>query len=144
MFARNCDLCAVARSAVSRAAGAARGAAIARTWSPRTAGVVRQGRAGALTALWVQAERRVAALPQVRTVGEAGLPGFYTQMWHALWAPAGTPKDAIARLNAAFDDVPQGVVLCDATGREILRNHAAGEFAGARHAEALVEQALFG
>ncbi|HEX4904280.1 MAG TPA: ATP-binding protein [Acidimicrobiales bacterium] len=45
-------------------------------------------------------------------------------------------------LTAAFDEVPQGVVLCDAGGREVLRNRAADAFAGARHAEALVEQAI--
>ena len=49
----------------------------------------------------------------------------------------------IVRLTASFDEVPQGVVVCDADGREILRNHAAGAFVGARHAEALVEQAIF-
>lgn len=46
-------------------------------------------------------------------------------------------------LMAAFDEVPQGVVLCDVDGREVLRNRAADAFAGARHAEALVEQAIF-
>jgi tripartite-type tricarboxylate transporter receptor subunit TctC len=66
-----------------------------------TTDVIPQAHAGTIKALAVTAERRVAALPEVPTVDEAGLPGFYTQMWHALWAPAGTPKDAIARLNAA-------------------------------------------
>jgi tripartite-type tricarboxylate transporter receptor subunit TctC len=66
-----------------------------------TTDVIPQARAGTIKALAVTNERRVAALPDVPTVDEAGLPGFYTQMWHALWAPAGAPKDAIARLNAA-------------------------------------------
>ena len=35
------------------------------------------------------------------TAAEAGLPGFHISIWHALWAPKGTPKDIIARLNAA-------------------------------------------
>jgi two-component system sensor histidine kinase SenX3 len=48
----------------------------------------------------------------------------------------------VAVLTSAFDDVPQGVVICDAQGREVLRNRAAAAFAGARHAEALVEQAI--
>lgn len=50
---------------------------------------------------------------------------------------------AVQVLTAAFDEVPQGVVLCDAEGRDVLRNRAADAFAGARHAEALVEQAIF-
>ena len=45
-------------------------------------------------------------------------------------------------LTAAFDEVPQGVVLCDPEGRELLRNRAADAYVGARHAEALVEQAI--
>jgi two-component system sensor histidine kinase SenX3 len=46
------------------------------------------------------------------------------------------------RLTSVLDEVPQGVVLCDVDGREVLRNRAAETFAGARHAEALVEQAI--
>ena len=66
-----------------------------------TTDVIPQARAGTIKALAVTTERRVAAAPEIPTVDEAGLPGFYTQMWHALWVPAGTPKDVIARLNAA-------------------------------------------
>jgi len=32
---------------------------------------------------------------------EAGVPGLYASFWHGLWAPKGTPKDIIARLNSA-------------------------------------------
>jgi two-component system sensor histidine kinase SenX3 len=48
----------------------------------------------------------------------------------------------IFQLTAALDEVPQGVVLCDVEGRPILHNRAADAFAGARHAEALVEPAI--
>jgi tripartite-type tricarboxylate transporter receptor subunit TctC len=37
-------------------------------------------------------------------VDEAGLPKFYISHWHGLWAPKGTPKDVIAKLNAAVVD----------------------------------------
>ena len=63
--------------------------------------VLPQVRAGTIKAYAVPNDRRLAILPEVPTVDEAGLPGFYTQMWHALWAPAGTPQDVIARINAA-------------------------------------------
>ena len=66
-----------------------------------TTDVIPQVRAGTIKAYAVTAERRLAVAPDIPTVDEAGLPGFYTQMWHALWVPAGTPKDAVARLNAA-------------------------------------------
>jgi tripartite-type tricarboxylate transporter receptor subunit TctC len=45
--------------------------------------------------------RRSAAMPDVPTVDEAGLPGFHFFFWHAFWVPKGTPKDVIAKLNDA-------------------------------------------
>jgi tripartite-type tricarboxylate transporter receptor subunit TctC len=46
----------------------------------------------------------LAAAPEVPTVDEAGLPNFYTTVWNAIWAPKGTPKNVIARINAATVD----------------------------------------
>ncbi len=60
-----------------------------------------QVRAGKIKAFAVTAKSRLAAAPDIPTVDEAGLPGFYFSRWHALWAPKGTPKDIIAKLNAA-------------------------------------------
>jgi two-component system sensor histidine kinase SenX3 len=51
-------------------------------------------------------------------------------------------RDDIHRLTAALDEVPQGVVMVGADGREVLRNVAAGAFVGARHGDALVGQAV--
>ena len=48
----------------------------------------------------------------------------------------------IFRFTAAFDEVPQGVVFCDANGQMTSHNVAARDFVRARHAEALVEQAI--
>jgi tripartite-type tricarboxylate transporter receptor subunit TctC len=58
-------------------------------------------RAGKIKAFAVTARSRLAAAPDVPTVDEAGLPGFYFSRWHALWAPKGTPRDVIAKLNNA-------------------------------------------
>ena len=60
-----------------------------------------QVRAGRIKAFAVTARSRLAAAPDIPTVDEAGLPGFYFSRWHALWAPKGTPKDIVAKLNAA-------------------------------------------
>jgi tripartite-type tricarboxylate transporter receptor subunit TctC len=60
-----------------------------------------QVRAGRIKAFAVTARSRLAAAPDIPTVDEAGLPGFYFSRWHALWAPKATPKDVIAKLNAA-------------------------------------------
>ena len=48
------------------------------------------------------ANKRSPAMPDVPTVDEAGLPGFYFYFWHAMWVPKGTPKDVIAKLNDAL------------------------------------------
>jgi tripartite-type tricarboxylate transporter receptor subunit TctC len=45
---------------------------------------------------------RLAAVPSIPNVDEAGLPGVHFSQWGALFAPKGTPKDAIAKLNAAI------------------------------------------
>jgi tripartite-type tricarboxylate transporter receptor subunit TctC len=60
-----------------------------------------QVRAGTIKAFAVAARTRLAAAPEIPTTDEAGLPGFYFSFWHALWAPKGTSKEIIARLNAA-------------------------------------------
>jgi tripartite-type tricarboxylate transporter receptor subunit TctC len=56
-------------------------------------------KSGALRALAVTAKERMPILPDVPTSAEAGLPGFESSSWFALVAPAGTPKEIIARLN---------------------------------------------
>jgi tripartite-type tricarboxylate transporter receptor subunit TctC len=58
-------------------------------------------RQGAIKAYAVTAKRRLAAAPEIPTVDEAGFPGLYSSVWFGFWAPAKTPKDAIARLNSA-------------------------------------------
>ena len=55
---------------------------------------------GQLAALAIASARRWPGLPNVPTVSEAGLPGFEASVWYALMAPAGTPADIVARLNA--------------------------------------------
>ena len=58
-------------------------------------------RSGRLKAYAVLAKERWWAAPDVPTMDEAGVPGFYSSFWHGLWVPKGTPKDVIAKLNAA-------------------------------------------
>lgn len=55
---------------------------------------------GKLKALAVTSSARAAALPDVPTMAESGLPGFEASSWFGLLAPAGTPQPAIAKLNA--------------------------------------------
>jgi len=59
-------------------------------------------RSGDLKAYAVTAKERIAVAPEIPTTDEAGLPGFYFSFWHAMWAPKGTPKPIVAKLNAAI------------------------------------------
>ena len=58
-------------------------------------------RAGKIRAYAVTAKQRNAAAPDIPTTAEAGFPGIEVAIWHGLWAPKGTPRDIIDRLNAA-------------------------------------------
>jgi tripartite-type tricarboxylate transporter receptor subunit TctC len=63
-----------------------------------------QVRAGRIKAFAVTAKERLAAAPDIPSVDEAGLPGFYTSFWFGLWAPKGTPAGVVSKLNAAIVD----------------------------------------
>ena len=56
-------------------------------------------RGGQLRLIGVTTEKRLAQFPDVPTVSESGLPGFFFNSWFTIMAPAGTSKDIIARLN---------------------------------------------
>lgn len=57
-------------------------------------------RGGQLRLIGVTTEKRLAQFPDVPTVSESGLPGFFFNSWFAMLAPVGTPKDIVARLNS--------------------------------------------
>ena len=58
-------------------------------------------RAGTIRAFAVTAKNRLAIAPQIPSVDEAGFPWLQFSLWAALFAPRGTPKDVIDKLNAA-------------------------------------------
>jgi tripartite-type tricarboxylate transporter receptor subunit TctC len=60
--------------------------------------MVPQVRSGKLKALGVSSERRVAAMPDVPTIAEAGVPGFEVSNWWGILAPAATPQPVLDRL----------------------------------------------
>jgi len=57
---------------------------------------------GRLRALAITGTKRSASLPSVPTMSEAGVPGYDSSVWYGVLAPAGTPKDIVATLNAAM------------------------------------------
>jgi tripartite-type tricarboxylate transporter receptor subunit TctC len=63
-----------------------------------------QVKSGKIRAYAITAGQRLAAAPDIPTVDEAGLPGFHVELWSGIWVPKGTPKDIVAKLNAAIVD----------------------------------------
>src|SRR5690242_3872922 len=74
-----------------------------------------QVRAGKIRAFAVTAKTRLSAAPEIPTVDEAGLPGLYVSVWFGIWAPGGTPRDIVRKLNAAMQSS-----LADSTVRQRL------------------------
>ncbi|MET0669080.1 MAG: tripartite tricarboxylate transporter substrate-binding protein [Xanthobacteraceae bacterium] len=62
-------------------------------------------RGGRVKAYAVMAKNRWAAAPDIPTIDEAGVPGVHISVWTGIWAPKGTPKDVLARLNAAMVEI---------------------------------------
>jgi tripartite-type tricarboxylate transporter receptor subunit TctC len=60
-----------------------------------------QVRSGNVKSLAVTSKTRLAAAPDIPTMEEAGLPGFELSNWRGMWAPKGTPRDVILKLNSA-------------------------------------------
>jgi tripartite-type tricarboxylate transporter receptor subunit TctC len=76
---------------------------IALLFSPAST-VLPHVRDGKLKALATTGGKRTAIAPDLRTVAEAGLPGYETDLWLALLAPAGTPRAVIDTLSRAVNE----------------------------------------
>jgi tripartite-type tricarboxylate transporter receptor subunit TctC len=61
-----------------------------------------QIKGGKIRALGVASPKRIAALPDLATLAESGLPGFEAWAWQGLVAPAGTPPEVVAKLGAEY------------------------------------------
>jgi tripartite-type tricarboxylate transporter receptor subunit TctC len=68
-----------------------------------TPNVLPQVRAGKLRALAITSAQRSAMVPDLPTVAEAGVPGYEVGVWFGLVAPAATPPDVLAKLNAELN-----------------------------------------
>jgi tripartite-type tricarboxylate transporter receptor subunit TctC len=58
-------------------------------------------RAGTIKVYAVTSKARTVSAPEIPTTDEGGLPGFHSANWYGLWAPKGTPKDIVVRVNQA-------------------------------------------
>jgi pimeloyl-ACP methyl ester carboxylesterase len=127
----------------------------------QAANALPQVQAGKIRPFAVTAKNRLAAAPDIPSADEAGLPGFHVSVWHALWAPKGTPKDRIAKLNAALKEAlanpavgqracrsrpgatgaraadPGGTARASQGGdREVVADHQGREYSGAMNSVA--------
>ena len=71
----------------------------------QTAIALPQMRAGTVKAIANLSPQRSATIPDIPTSAEAGVPGFFMTGWFGLFAPKGTPRTAIGKLNAAMAQV---------------------------------------
>lgn len=65
-----------------------------------TSSAIEPWKAGQLKLLAVGSRQRLRRFPEIPTVAESGLPGFEAVSWFGLFAPGGTPRDVVARVNA--------------------------------------------
>jgi tripartite-type tricarboxylate transporter receptor subunit TctC len=68
----------------------------------QTTNTTSQIKAGKIKVYGVSAKTRLATLPNVPPLGEAGLPNFEIAVWHGLYAPRGTPKPIVDTLSRAL------------------------------------------
>jgi len=73
---------------------------------------------GRIRALGVSSPQRIPALAQIPSVAEAGVPGFDATQWYGVVAPAGTPKDVVAKLNAEIRKIMQSKEMLDRLNTE--------------------------
>ena len=103
----------------------------------QTATAVANAHARRVNAYAVTDKSRLAAAPEIPTVDEAGLPGFYMSVWHAIWVPRSTPKPVITRLNEtiveALADPAVRKRLTDMAQEIPPREQQTPEYLGAYH-----------
>jgi tripartite-type tricarboxylate transporter receptor subunit TctC len=79
--------------------------------------VLPQVKAGKLKAIAVSSRKRSALAPDVPTVDESGVPGYDVTVWFGILAPAGTPKEIIARLNTEMVKIMRSPEIADRFGK---------------------------
>lgn len=82
-------------------------------------------RSGKLKAFGTTFLTRVPQAPEIPTIAEQGYPGFETDSWYGILAPAAAPKDVVARMNAEFNHA-----LADSTVRKVMEERGLAPIGG--------------
>ncbi len=88
-------------------------------------------KSGKLRALAVTGTERVTSLPNVPTMIEAGLPRYEVTGWFGFWAPAGSPREVVIRLNAELNRImrePDVRARAEEQGVDLTKSQAPDEF----------------
>jgi tripartite-type tricarboxylate transporter receptor subunit TctC len=102
-----------------------------------------QVKAGRITGYAITAKERSVAAPDVPTVDEAGLPGPHIAICYGIWAPRGTPREAVAKLNQAVRGAladPDTRKRLGPLGREIVPPERQSPEALGAHRKAEIEK----
>jgi tripartite-type tricarboxylate transporter receptor subunit TctC len=75
---------------------------------------------GRVRALGIATARRSALAPNVPTMAEAGLPGFEFQSWYGVWAPKGTPREIVMRINALMQETMRDPPIVERMTQQVL------------------------
>jgi tripartite-type tricarboxylate transporter receptor subunit TctC len=82
--------------------------------------VLPQAKAGRIRALAVTSAKRLALVPELPTIAEAGVPDYEATQWIGMLAPAGTPNDIVAQLNARIVKTLQRADVRERLGTEMV------------------------
>jgi len=95
------------------------------------AGALAMLQGGRLRSIAVSTAKRVPAMPDIPTIAESGVPGYDYATWYGVAAPAGIPKEIVARLNAELGKIAQQADVATALGRQgmIAQTGSPGDFA---------------
>lgn len=93
-------------------------------------------KSGRIKALAVASRKRAIGFPDVPTASEAGVPGYEVATWYGLWAPKGTPREAVERMQAVLTQAfatPELTSTWNSLGAEVpsLWGSAFGQFVSA-------------
>jgi tripartite-type tricarboxylate transporter receptor subunit TctC len=82
--------------------------------------VVQLAKAGKVRPIAVTSSRRSSAMPDVPTVAELGYPGFESNTWIGVFAPAGTPEDILVRMNTEINKILSSKAIAENFGAQSL------------------------